>query len=302
MSGSGARRTAVVVVTFDPPDGVLERCLDSVAGAGGADAVIVVDNGGAVTWLDDTGVGVEVIRPDANRGFGAGANRGIERARARGADHVAVLNDDVEVEPGWLGPLCAVLDDDPRVGAVQPKLLLAGTDPVRVNSVGVEIGPDGAGRDVGYGMVDGAEFDRRRDVTACTGGAVVFRSTFLDELGGFDERYFLYYEDVDLGLRGAERGWRAVCEPASRAWHSPGTSTLRVPERVATLQERNRLWVAARFGSPSTFARAVWLSLRRLRHRPRLAHARGLVGGLAGAPRRLAERRRARRERRDTPG
>ena len=61
--------------------------------------------------------------------------------------------------------------------------------------------------ELGFGEPDGPEWKEPREIDAFTGGAVLFRRTFLEDLGGFDERYFLYYEDVDLALRGAERGW-----------------------------------------------------------------------------------------------
>ena len=129
---------------------------------------------------------------------------------------VALLNDDLEVEAGWLAPLRAALNDDPKLGAVQPKLLLAGSDPPRINSLGVTIGGDGAGSDIGYGEIDGPQFADDRPIESFTGGAVLFRSQFLEETRGFDDSYFLYYEDVDLARRGAQLGWTYRCVPASR--------------------------------------------------------------------------------------
>jgi len=208
--------------------------------------------------------------------------------------YVMLLNDDIVVEPGWLPPLVAALDGDDGVGAVQPKLLLdAGT----VNSVGVAFDRYGAGADIGYGEDDGPAFSRPATIRAFTGGAVLLRAAFLRDLGGFDERYFLYYEDVDLALRGAERGWRYRCIPASAVRHAQGSSTAELGDELAFLRERNRLWTCFRFHGAATIGRACWLGARRVRHRPRSAHARALGAGLAGAPRRLLERWRAGRTR-----
>lgn len=284
---------AVVVLTFDPPDGMLESCVASVQEAGGADVVIVVDNGdGAARRLAHRGV--ELIVTGSNRGYAGGMNAGIERALALGADHVALLNDDTRVDPGWLAPIRAEFASDPRLGAVQP-MLVFDSDPPRVNSLGVELGADGAGVDIGLGMpVDDLPTREAREIEVFTGGAVVLSREFILATGGFDERYILYYEDVDLALRGRRAGWRARCAPASIVHHRGGVSTARVPARTAYLRERNRLWVLFRHRPVRHIAIGLWLSVRRVRHRPRRVHARGLVAGVIAAPRLIAERSRDR--------
>lgn len=282
---------AVVIVTFSAEAAMLDACVASVLSAGDADHVIVVDNGGRAMVGSD----VELIRPAHNLGFGGGANAGFRRAAELGATAIALLNDDIEVEVGWLRLLQAALDGDVALGAAQPKLLLAGSDPARINSVGVVIGGDGAGSDIGYGELDGPQFAVERPIDAFTGGAVLFRSHFLEATGGFDKSYFLYYEDIDLALRGAEQGWTYRCVPASRVWHRVSASTSQLGDRARYLQERNRVRFAFRFGDCGTVKRALWLSIRRLRWSPRRVHARALGAGLGLAPAALLARRRARR-------
>ena len=172
--------------------------------------------------------------------------------------------------------------------------MLLDADLGHVNSLGVRIGRDGAGVDLGIGD-DPPSQPYVAELELFTGGAVLFSAEFLASTGGFDERYFLYYEDVDLAKRGSELGWEFRIVTASVVQHVGGVSTGALPERTRLLQERNRLWAAFRFADPATIARALWLSIRRLRHRPRGAHARALVSGLAGAPIRLFERIRSRR-------
>jgi GT2 family glycosyltransferase len=201
------------------------------------------------------------------------------------------LNDDIEVEPGWLAPLQAALDDDARLGAVQPKLLLAGVVPPTINSMGVVIDAHGAGNDVAYGELDGPQFATDRSIDVFTGGAVLFRCEFLTVTRGFDESYFLYYEDVDLAHRGAELGWTYRCIAASKVHHQVSASTSLLGDRARYLQERNRLRATFRFGTPGQIARAVWLSIRRVRWSPRVTHARALVAGISAAPGALLARR-----------
>jgi GT2 family glycosyltransferase len=277
---------AVVIVTFSAEVEMLDACVASVFAAGGADHVIVVDNGGRA--IADTDV--DLVRPARNLGFGGGANAGFHRALEMGATSVALLNDDVEVEAGWLEPLLAALERDPQLGAAQPKLLLAGSQPARINSLGVLVGPDGAGTDLAYGEVDGPQFAADRQIESFTGGAVLFRSKFLQATGGFDESYFLYYEDLDLARRGAALGWTYVCVPSSRVWHRVSASTSQLGNQARYLQERNRLRFAFRFGNLPTVTRALWLSVRRVRWNPRATHARALLAGLGSAPAALVAR------------
>jgi GT2 family glycosyltransferase len=172
-------------------------------------------------------------------------------------------------------------------------LVSSHTDPALVNSLGVAFDEHGAGVDVGDGRWAADVDTEPVDIEMFTGGAVVMTAAFLDATGGFDPRYFLYYEDVDLALRGRLLGWSYRLAPASVVDHRREGTTAGDPGRTRYLRERNRLWVAFRFAGPRHIVAGVWLSLRRLRHRPRATHAAALVAGLAGAPRRLWERRSA---------
>ncbi len=288
---------AVVVLTYDAPEGMLEDCLrslrDTDAGAppGEEVALVVVDNGTTTTRVAAEALaGAHLVRNPTNTGYGGGMNAGIDVARRLGARHVVLLNDDVTVTAGWLGPLLAEVDRDPAVGAVQPKLLFS-PDTHLVNSMGVAIGRDGAGHDIGHGAPD-VGFDDAADIEAFTGGAVLLRMAMLDTVGPFDERFFLYYEDVDLALRAAQRGWRARVAPASVVHHRGSASVAAIGDEARYLRERNRLWVLVGHRPAGDVARGLWLSVRRLRWPPRGVHARALAAGLAGAPRMLRARRR----------
>lgn len=288
---SDCRVLVVVIVTFSAEATMLDACVASVRAAGHVDHIIVVDNGGGAV----VDAGVELIRPPRNLGFGGGANVGFRRAAELGASEVALLNDDVEVDAGWLEPLVAALATDDTLGAVQPKLLMAGAEPPRVNSVGVGIDAAGAGSDIGFGELDGPAFAQDRAIESFTGGAVLLRSRFLDATHGFDESYFLYYEDADLAKRGAELGWTYRCVPASIVRHRVSASAAQLGDRARYLQERNRLRFVFRYGDAGMIRRALWLSLRRVRWRPRWAHVRALATGVALAPGALVARRAAHR-------
>ncbi len=282
---------AVVVLTYRAPPGMLEGCVASVVAAGEADLVVVVDNGGAVVG-EALPAGVALLRNDGNCGYAGGMNAGMALARRAGADAVALLNDDTTVPPGWLGGLAARLGG--RVGAVQPKLLLGrpGASPPTLQSVGLAVRGDGAGVDVGYGEVDTGQYDHRDEIEAFTGAAVLLAGGFLAELGGFDERYFMYYEDVDLARRGRAAGWRYRLAPDVVVYHDMSTTTSAMPTQRRYWQERNRLWCLVRHGSPGQVARGLARSAARLAKHPGGAQARAIRDGLAAAPRLVGERRR----------
>jgi N-acetylglucosaminyl-diphospho-decaprenol L-rhamnosyltransferase len=292
-----AQMVPVVVVTHAGPTERTQRCLASLAATEQAAPVVVVDNsGGPHCESGAYGPGIVHVVRTPNRGYGAAANIGFDTVRrlAPEASAVALLNDDIEVEPGWLGPLVDALAGGADVA--QPKLLQAPrSSQPSVNSVGVQLDSSGAGADIGYGEPDSDAFELGSDIVIFTGGAIVLTRDFLDATGGFDERYFLYYEDVDLALRGGELGRRYRCEPASIVWHEGGATTADLGVERRRLQERNRLWCALRFLPAAGIARAFWLSIRRLRHTPRGVHARALIGGLGGAPALLIARFKARR-------
>jgi GT2 family glycosyltransferase len=143
-------------------------------------------------------------------------------------------------------------------------------DPVTViaNAGNVRDG-HGYGADRGWLEVDRGQYDTPADVVAWSGGAVLLRSTHLEEVGRFDERLFLYYEDLELSLRGAAAGWRFRYEPASVVEHRQGSSASRDVTRSERLKERNRLLVVARHDGLGRFlvelARFVGITLAYVR-------------------------------------
>ncbi len=276
-----------VVVTYSAHD-ELTRCVKGLVEDELVDRVVVVDNSGHADL--PVHERLEVLTAAHNGGFAGGANLGFARAAELGAEWVALLNDDIEFPGPWLPTVLAAFDR-PSIGAVQPLLI---DESGRVESAGVVLDRYGAGTDA-YRAESADVLPRETfPIGMFTGGAVVFRPDFLGDTGGFDERFFLYYEDVDLARRGTEHGWTYRCAPAAQVLHRPGTSSSKLGDEVVYLRERNRLWSAVRHERWPVVLRAFGLSLRRCRHEPRRAHVRALFAGVAGAPARLFERRRAR--------
>lgn len=200
--------------------------------------IVVVDNGssdGTVEMLGREHPAARLVELGENRGFAAAVNAGISAARG---EIVVLMNNDTEAEPHWLEALVRAIDEDPRVGSVASRML-AFSDPPRIDSAGVQFGLYAS--QIGEGAPDGAWFDEPREVFAACAGAAAYRREALDQVGGLDERYFAYFEDVDLGARLQLAGWRCMYAPEAVIRHHGSATSNRIPGRKFYLLMRNSL-------------------------------------------------------------
>ncbi len=222
---------------------LLRACLRSLERQRGVSAeVIVVDNGSADGSADvaEKEFGARVIRNGENRGFCAANNQGIAAARG---EFIALLNNDAEAEPGWLEALLQACSREPEIGMAASKVLVW-EDPRRIDKVGHLIYPDGQNRGRGSGALDSGQFDREEDVLWPDGCAAMYRRAMLDQIGGFDEDFFAYGDDAELGLRARIAGWRCIYTPLAVVRHHRGTTLGKDSVRRLELIERNRLLLA----------------------------------------------------------
>ena len=232
----------VVVVNWNRKD-FLRACLESLARQTGVEfETIVVDNGSAdgSAELAESEFGARVIRNRENRGFCAANNQGIAAARG---EFVALLNNDAEAEPGWLAALLRACARAADVGMAASKVLVW-EDPSRIDKVGHLIYPDGQNRGRGSGAVDGGQFDREEEVLWPDGCAALYRKEMLDHIGGFDEDFFAYGDDAELGLRARIAGWKCWYAPEAVVRHHRGSTLGKDSVRRLVLIERNRLLLA----------------------------------------------------------
>jgi GT2 family glycosyltransferase/tetratricopeptide (TPR) repeat protein len=219
---AGPVRVSIVIPCFNEAEHTL-RCLQSLQATPSAVAteIILVDNGSTDATRQLAGMADErfrVIRNEDNRGFGPACNQGAAAARG---EYVLFLNNDTVVRPGWLEPLVADLDEDPRLGAVQPKLLYPDG---RLNDAGGLVFADGEAWVYGKGGdPDAPPYDCRRAPDYASGACLLVRRSAFEEVGGFDDRYApAYYEDTDLSFALRAAGYTVLYEPASSIVHVEG--------------------------------------------------------------------------------
>ncbi|MGC1165688.1 MAG: glycosyltransferase family 2 protein, partial [Solirubrobacterales bacterium] len=285
---SHSRTVAVVIPSWNSLE-LLPRCLDSLTDQGVEVELMVIDNGsddGSVELLERRGV-PHLALPE-NAGFAAAVNLASARTRA---EAVLALNADTVLEPGCLALLLDALEADPRLGGVQPRLLQlegdagAPLDPAtaRLYSAGQALTADGRAIELGAGEEQPPRLPDTHEVFGVCGAACLLRRQLFAELGGYDESYFAFYEDVDLNVRARIAGWRFAYVPEAVVWHLGNASWLAGFERPgaenARLVARNRLATQVKFMPAAALPRIAAVELGAL---VRAATQRRLRSTLAG--------------------
>lgn len=242
---------------------MLKACLDALLGQGLLET-IVVDNGSSadeVAWLSSR-PDVRLVRLAANEGFAGPANRGCrESARPDGPlpDALLLLNNDCVLEPGYVDACVGVLRGDPGLAAVQGVVLDAAGE--RVDGCGIRWNARAQAVQIGWGERPPASSASPFPVPGISATSALYRRDVFESLGGFEESFFAYYEDVDLSLRLARAGWRFVCVPGARARHRGSVTGRRTPRARWERIFQNRLRTLRRNLTPAAQLKAHLLSL-----------------------------------------
>jgi hypothetical protein len=229
-------QASIIVVNYNGGQALMD-CLASLHrdGASAEYEVILVDNASgddSATLVADNFPEVRLIASENNLGFGGANNLGAQYALG---EYLAFLNPDTVVEPGWLDALIASLETNPDAGLATSKILLL-HDPGRINTAGNDLHLTGLALCRGMGQ-PATELNELSEVGAVSGAAFVIRRNLFTILGGFDPRFFMYFEDTDLSLRARLAGYRCLYVPESIIYHD---YELRFGPLKTYYEERNR--------------------------------------------------------------
>jgi len=218
-------------------------CLDSLAKLDFEDyEVIVVDNGsadGSREMIEEQYPDVKLLKLPDNMGFAIACNEGI---KASNAEYIVLLNNDIEVTPDWLRELYEGMERHPKCGMGTTKMMFLDQRDVFYNT-GDLFHSWSAGGGRGQGEKDVGQYEKEDYVFGACAGAGIYRREFFNQVGLFDEDFFIFAEDVDLNMRGQLQGLKAVYLPKAKVFHI-GTATVGLySDRYVYLCKRNDIWV-----------------------------------------------------------
>lgn len=260
--------------------------------------IILVDDAssdGSVAWVESNHPSVRVIVNRQNVGFVKSCNIAADAAYGR---VLVLLNNDTEPEPDFLAALASAVCTNPQAAIFASKILLF-NERNKLHTTGDLLGADGIPRNRGVWEEDRGQYDQDGAIFGGCGGAVAYRREVWQALGGFDDDFWMYVEDVDFAFRAQLLGWSATFVPAARVYHHLSATGGGVLASYYT--GRNTIWAIAKNmprglllrNAPRIIAAQVRIALDALRHyRGEAARARlrGQVAGLLGLPAQLRKR------------
>jgi GT2 family glycosyltransferase len=198
---------------------VLKTCLQSIYDQTySAFEVILVDNGsrdGSAEWVECHYPKIKIVRFTDNKGFSAAVNEGIRQSSGR---YIFLLNNDTELESRCLEILIQTADDNGTYASFAPKMIRY-SNRNTLDGLGDGVLRGGGGYRIGNQEPDGVLWEQPTHVFGACAGAALYRRSFFEEAGMFDEKFFAYLEDVDINFRAVRLGLQCMTVPGARVYH-----------------------------------------------------------------------------------
>jgi len=259
-------KTAVVILNWNGR-GFLEQFLPGVLQHSAGAEVIVADNAStddSVPWLRANFPGLRIVQNEVNGGYAKGYNDALKRIEA---EYYVLLNSDIEVTPGWLEPVIALMDKDAAIAGCQPKLRAfhqrdqfeyAGAAGGFIDKWGF---PFCRGRIFDTYEKDEGQYDDTCEIFWATGACLFIRAKDYHEAGGLDEDFFAHMEEIDLCWRLKNTGRKIMYCSSSIVYHVGGGTLAKSSPRKTYLNFRNNLTLLLKNHAPGFFALKIFLRL-----------------------------------------
>jgi GT2 family glycosyltransferase len=237
---------SVIVVNHNRAE-LLRQCLRSLLEQTYVSTeILVVDNGSSDhsrTVVESfTDAPIRLLALECNRGFAGGNNVAIREAEG---DFIALMNNDAMADPGWIEALIRVAQSsEEKVGMYASKILFSQTDVI--DKAGHMMYLDGQNRGRGTGERDQGQYEQVEETFFPDGCAALYRRQMLEEVEGFDESFFAYGDDADLGVRCRWLGWKCLYVPEAVVHHRHSSTVGRFSSQKVYWVERNRMWLAVK--------------------------------------------------------
>lgn len=199
---------------------------------------ILVDNNSSDNSLDfvlNNFPQVKVIKLEKNFGFAKAINEGVKKSQAK---YVVFLNNDTEVEKDWLENLVECAKKHPDVISVNSKLLNFYNRKI-IDGVGILINEVGQAKSIGWGEEDKGQYNNKQYIFGATGGGSLFNREDFIKVGLFDEKYFMYFEEVDFAFRAQFLGYKSISCPSAVMYHKHKATAKKLPQHIEYWQFRN---------------------------------------------------------------
>lgn len=241
---------------------MMGRCLDSLLKQTYVNLkMMVVDNAsqdGSAEFVREYYPEAELICNDKNLGFTGGNNVGIRNTRT---PLIALINNDTTLHPRCIEEMVGSIGKEEKVGCVATKIVLEST-PDKIDAAGILVCEDGLA--IGRGRMESAAlYDDETEVFFASDCVCLYRKEMLDDIGLYDEDFFAYAEETDLGWRARLRGWKTIYNPRALVTHRHSASTGDYQPYKVFLVERNRWWVAFKNLPLRYVITGFWYTLRR---------------------------------------
>ncbi len=241
---------------------LLKDCLRSLVGQSFKDfEIILVDNGStddSVSFIENFFPDIKIVKLEKNFGFAKAINEGV---KASAGKYVIFLNNDTQADKDFVKHLILCADSHPEVISVNSKLLNF-YDRKIIDGVGILINEAGQARSIGWQEKDRGQFDKEQYIFGATGGASLFKRKDFIKVGGFDDSYFMYSEEVDFSFRAQFLGYKSIYCSKAVVYHKHKASAKKRPQHIEYWQFRNMTQTIIKdFPAGVIFKKWRWLKI-----------------------------------------